>query len=382
MRAGNLAKFGGMVVVSLLMLGVAAAMQPPDVVTSDSSANTAMGTGALIELGTGSDNTAAGWYALAADSSGSENTAFGVEPLYFNGTGSDNSAFGYFALYSNVGGSGNTASGSLALFYNTNGGQNTAVGSSALIENSTGNYNTGVGEDALYFGNGTGNTAIGFKALGSTTTGIYNVGVGYSSGYSITTGNNNIDILNAGSKSDTGIIRIGTPGSQSKTYIAGISGSLVPGSAVFVNSLGQLGVNLSSKRYKTAIEPMGDATRGLDRLRPVTFRYKADATRVRQYGLIAEEVAAVYPELVIRNERGAIQGLRYEELAPMLLNELQQQRRALDAEREQLAAQAAQLAKLQQQLADLGEPRRTLQVALREGQAYDGAGTHDSRSSR
>jgi hypothetical protein len=217
-------------------------------------------------------------------------------------------------------------------------------------------FNTASGYEALPFSTGaTGNTANGFEALLSVTSGNYNVGVGFGSGSGIITGNNNIDIGNTGSNSDTGLTRIGTAGSTFGTYIAGITGTLVTGSAVYVNSSGQLGVTSSSARYKTAIQPMGEATRGLERLRPVTFRYKADATRVRQYGLIAEEVATVYPELVIRNEKGAIQGLRYEELAPMLLNELQQQQRAL-------AAQAEELRRL---MAELGELRQTVQVARR-----------------
>jgi hypothetical protein len=117
---------------------------------------------------------------------------------------------------------------------------------------------------------------------------------------------------------------------QKATVIAGIFGSPVNnGSAVYVTSTGELGVQGSSERYKTAITPMGDSTRSLDKLHQVNFRYKTDPTNTTQHGLIAEDVAKVYPELVIRDDSGAIQGVRYEELAPMLLNEMLKQERTI-----------------------------------------------------
>jgi hypothetical protein len=132
---------------------------------------------------------------------------------------------------------------------------------------------------------------------------------------------------------ESGTIRIGTTSTQTKTSIAGIYGTSVTGSAVVVSSTGQLGVTVSSERYKTAIAPMGSDTAKLEQLRPVSFKLKSDATATRQYGLIAEEVAKVYPELVIRDQNGRIDGVRYDELAPMLLNEVQKQRRHRDQRR-------------------------------------------------
>jgi len=112
----------------------------------------------------------------------------------------------------------------------------------------------------------------------------------------------------------------------------------------------------SSERFKTAIAPMGSNTAKLAQLRPVTFKLKSDATGTRQYGLIAEEVAKVYPELVIRDESGRIDGVRYEELAPMLLNEVQKQAaeiRDLKEQQKQSVAQAEELRDVQQQLVEL-----------------------------
>jgi hypothetical protein len=162
----------------------------------------------------------------------------------------------------------------------------------------------------------------------------------------LTTGGNNIEIGNVGTSSDNNMIKIGTEGTQAEAFIAGIYNTSVTGSAVMVNSSGQLGVVVSSERFKTAIAPMGANTAKLQQLRPVTFKLKSDATGTRQYGLIAEEVAKVYPELVIRDAQGRIDGVRYDELAPMLLNEVQRQQ-------ETAKAQAAEIRGLKDQLAGI-----------------------------
>jgi endosialidase-like protein len=146
-------------------------------------------------------------------------------------------------------------------------------------------------------------------------------------------------------ESDT--IRIGAA-TQKATFIAGIFGTPVTGSAVVVNANGKLGVTVSSERYKTAIAPMGSNTAKLGQLRPVTFHLKTDPHGALQYGLIAEEVAKVYPELVIRGEKGRIDGVRYDELAPMLLNEMQKRNAAQDSEIRNLKKQMAELKALNQ----------------------------------
>jgi hypothetical protein len=299
--------------------GHAYATQPPDVVKSDGSANTAMGTDVLLELTTGEYNTGAGYAALYLNTTGSFNTALGGAALFYN-SGSYNTASGAYALESN-GGNGNTAAGYAALQSTTSGSYNTAVGYGALQFNTTSAYNTAIGTDALY-----------------QATGADNIAFGDGAGSQIGSGSNNIDIGNAGVSSDTGVIRIGVNSSKSQTaaYIAGISSSVVTGAAVYVTSSGQLGVLASSERYKTAIKPIGDDSTRLGQLRPVSFHLKADPKSGVQYGLIAEQVAKVYPELVIRDSSGQIQGVRYDELAPMLLNEVQKLSRQVQEQRQQL----------------------------------------------
>jgi hypothetical protein len=239
---------------------------------------------------------------------GSNNTASGALSLYSNTSGNYNAASGSEALFANTTASDNTASGYRALYLTTTGEGNTATGFLALVSNTTGKQNTAVGADALH----------------SNTTGLNNIGIGYNAGYAVT-GSNNIDIGNQGITADAGTIRIGASSTQSKTFIAGIDNAKITGSAVYVTSSGQLGVLASSERYKTAIAPIGARAEKLQQLRPVSFHLKSDPKGAVQYGLIAEEVGKVYPELVIRDEAGRIQGVRYEELAPMLLSEMQQQ---------------------------------------------------------
>jgi trimeric autotransporter adhesin len=314
--------------------------------------NTGIGLDALVYNTTGGNNTATGANALFSNTTAGENTAIGYNALYFNTTGGENTASGAVSLYSNKTGNNNTATGYAALQSNTNGASNTASGNHALYSNTTGFHDTADGAEAL-FSNTTGNfnTAFGLEALFSNRSGSNNVAVGTSAGY-LTTGSNNIDIGNQGAAGESGTIRVGAPGAQTVAYIAGIENAKVTGSAVYVTAKGQLGVLASSERYKTAITSMENQTDRLQRLRPVTFHLKTEPQGDVQYGLIAEEVAKVYPELVVRNEAGKIEGVRYDELAPMLLNEVQRQAaeiRELKQQQKQFATQA-ELNDLKQQL--------------------------------
>ena len=322
------------------MATTALAQQPPDPVKSDSMSNTAMGTNALLHVilsESACHNTASGQDALYSDTSGSYNTATGFSSLFWNKTGDNNTAAGYQSLYYNSTGSNNTASGYEALFTNT----------------------------------GSDNTALGAGALRSGTTGNNNIAVGYEAGYYLTTGSNNIEIGNKGLATDNNMIKIGVEGLQAKTFIAGIYKTSVSGSAVMVNSSGQLGVVVSSERFKTDIEPMGSYTVKLQALRPVKFHLKTDPHGAVQYGLIAEEVAKVYPELVIRDEAGRIDGVRYDELAPMLLNEMQEQQRVMAAQSAQIAAQDQRAAAQDAKVARLQEQLAGIQAALVKLQSTD-----------
>ena len=220
---------------------------------------------------------------------------------------------------------GNTAQGTQALSSNTTGNANTAIGVGALYKNTTGTGNTATGMAALGSNTtGFGNTAIGARALLSAT-GNYNVALGDSAGESLTTGDNNIDIGYSvlGVKGDSNTIRIGNTNIRA-TYISGISGqTVVGGAAVFVDSNGKLGTMTSSTRFSDEIKPMDKASEAILTLKPVTFRYKQeiDPRSIRQFGLIAEQVDKVNPDLVGRDEKGKIYSVRYDAVNAMLLNE-------------------------------------------------------------
>jgi Chaperone of endosialidase len=281
--------------------------------------------------------------ALIQNTTGSTNTATGFGSLNNNTTGNNNTAAGTGSLESNTTGFTNSAVGGAALRNNTTGAQNTAIGGEALLSNTTGNNNIGVGMSAGY----------------NLTTGNNNIAMGLNAGSKLTTGNDDIDIGNQGVAGESGTIRIGTTGTQTATYIAGIWGRRAPrGAAVVVNSSGQLGVEESSERYKSDIAPMRPSSDKIAQLRPVTYRLKTDLAGDLQYGLIAEEVNQVYPELVVRDDAGTIEGVRYDRLAPILLNEVQQQQ-------QELATQAKQLGELKQQLAELQELNRAMMAVIK-----------------
>jgi len=300
-------------------------------------------------VSTGNRNTALGEYALSSNTSGSDNTAVGAEACFANTSGSSNTGIGSFALGSTTTGLVNTAVGSGALPSNTTGSANSALGVNALDLNTTGGNNTAIGTLAL-FGNSTGNynTALGASAL-INTTGSSNIAIGRSAGNNIGSGSNNIDIGNnaPGNESDT--IRIGN--TQTRAFLAGVNGATSSsGVAVFVNSSGQLGTVTSSLRFKEDVEDMGEATGDLMKLRPVTFHYTApydDGSRLLQYGLIAEEVAKVYPTLVQYDAQGKPFTVRYQALNTMLLNELQKQHAQVEEQKAQLAAQEARIQRLE-----------------------------------
>jgi len=287
--------------------------------------NTAVGFQALL-LATGNHNTAVGSEALFFDTGGHDNTATGFQALLNNTSGIENVASGAFALISNQTGDFNTATGTGALQANIGGDANTATGTAALSDNTSGFNNTANGINALFF-NTTGhdNTAVGVNALLNNKTGSSNIAVGNQAGSNLTSGSNNIDIGNLAVAGESGKIRIGKQGTQNATFIAGIynmneGGTIKP---VFINSNGRLGTQppASARKFKEEIKAMEKSSEGILKLKPVTFRYKNDAEHTPQFGLIAEEVANVNPNLVVRDENGEIYTVRYEAVNAMLLNE-------------------------------------------------------------
>jgi endosialidase-like protein len=293
------------------------------------------GAGNLGTTGAGG-NVAFGQSALAANSTGLLNSAFGATALTNNTTGTRNTAIGFLALSANVGGGQNTSIGAFSMGYNTSGSRNSALGLTALNYNTTGSLNSAVGYRALY-GNTTGNSnaALGDNTLMYSTNGSRNVAIGRNAGATLVTGSDNIFISNTGLAGDNGQIRIGTGGTHTGTTIAGISGATsAAGIAVLVNAGGKLGTTTSSARFKQDVRDMGDASDLLMRLRPVTFRYTEEAvgaeeSKGTQYGLIAEEVAEVAPELVAPDLEGRPFSVKYHELPALLLNEVQVQRRTI-----------------------------------------------------
>jgi len=329
--------------------------------------NTAEGDNALFSLTTGTDNTATGFQALLNNTTGGLNTATGSGALQSNTTGIENTAIGTSALFSNTTGSLNTATGVSALGSNTTGNANTATGQGALDLNTTGSHNTAIGFQALFSSRGNfntaigagaltsnstaNNTAIGFNALLNNTTGINNIALGFKAGASLTTGNNNIDIGNVGVASDANTIRLGKVGTQTATLVAGIFGSTVAsGVGVIVNSSGRLGTVLSSARFKEAIKPMDKASETILDLKPVTFRYneELDPDKIPQFGLIAEEVEKVNPDLVVRDEEGKIMSVRYEAVNAMLLNEFLKEHCKVQEQERKLQKQEATIVRQQE----------------------------------
>jgi hypothetical protein len=321
--------------------------------------NTANGKSALESNTTGRLNTADGAYALSNNTTGFGNTATGLDALYFNTTGNNNTASGYVTLWNNFTGNNNTANGSSALHFNTTGNNNTATGGSALFNNGAGNNNTGNGAGALQNNRADNNTANGFDALLSNTTGGSNIALGFQAGMNLTTGSNNIDIGAFGAAGESNTIRIGKHGTQTAIFIAGISGATVTGRAVVVDNSGQLGVAPSSERFKDNIKPMDKASEAILTLEPVTFRYKheLDPDGIPQFGLVAEQVEKVNPDLVARDASGKVYTVRYEAVNAMLLNEFLKEHRKvqeLEATVAKLESafkeQAAQIQKVSDQL--------------------------------
>ena len=302
---------------------------------TNGSNNTAMGSGALASNGfDGTGNTATGANALFSNISAGFNTATGANALYHNTSGSSQTATGENALYSNTTGTLNTATGTAALYTNTTGNNNTANGLEALFSNTTGSNNTADGFLALENNKaGHDNIAVGFQALKGNTTGNNNIALGSSAGGNLTTGGNNIDIGALGVAGEAAKIRIGKQGTQNGTFIAGIFGVTMTGSPVVVNSSGKLGVSgTSSARFKAEIKPMDKASEAILGLKPVTFRYKEeiDPERIPQFGLVAEEVEKVNPNLITRDEDGKPASVRYEAVNAMLLNEFLKEHRKVE----------------------------------------------------
>ena len=325
--------------------------------------NTAVGFGALGLNTIGNGNVAIGFDVLGSNTTGYGNTATGYDALITNGTGSNNTANGAFTLSSNMTGDDNTATGFDALTGNITGNNNTANGFDALTGNRAGNGNTATGVLALS-GNtgGDNNTATGHDALLNNTTGSFNIALGAEAGGNLTTGSDNVDIANRGVAGEAETIRIGTREKHTNTFIAGINGVTVAGGVgVIIDAKGHLGTIVSSERFKDEIKPMDKASEAILALKPVTFRYRRelDPDGVPQFGLVAEEVEKVNPDLVARDEKGKTYAVRYEAVNAMLLNEFLKEHKTVQD-------QGATIARLEKQIDALtaGLHRMSAQLEL------------------
>jgi hypothetical protein len=333
--------------------------------------NTAVGFRALRSNTGGGSNTAIGYQALQNNIMGFGNTANGVQALFSNNTGQVNTATGLQALQDNTDGNNNTANGFIALGNNTHGSSNTADGNNALGGNTEGSDNTAIGSAALSSNMmSDGNTAVGSHALASAT-GAVNIALGANAGINITSGDRNIDIGNAGDPGDSFTIRIGTGGIHTSTFIAGIFGQPASGgAAVFVTSDGKLGTNVSSRRFKDEIRPMDRASEAILALQPVTFRYKKefDPAGTAQFGLVAEDVEKVNPDLVVHDKEGKPYSVRYDQVNAMLLNEFLKEHKAFVEEqrkvREQEATTIALESRMEKQEAIIAQQQAKMETVL------------------
>jgi hypothetical protein len=285
------------------------------------SLNTVIGASSAINNSIGHDNTGIGVNVLFSNVDGSFNTAVGRAAMGGNTSGTNNTAVGWSALASNATSNGNTATGSHALI-NSTGNTNTANGALALEGNTTGSNNTAFGASALVANNtGDSNTAVGDSALENNTTGSGNVAVGSFAGFNATTGDSNVYIGTVG----------GVAGESNTCYIASIFNQPSPtGVQVFVNNNNKLGTATSSKRFKKDIKPMDETSEALFALKPVTFHYKKeiDPAGRSQFGLVAEEVEKVNPDLIVPDKEGKPYAVRYDQVNAMLLNEFLKEHKA------------------------------------------------------
>ena len=304
----------GIVCVGLLP-DAQALVPPPD--GGYPGGNTAEGQGALFSLTSGTYNTAAGLFSLRSNTTGNYNTGVGAGTLALN-NGDRNTATGAGALLSNNIGVENTANGALALLSNTTGAGNTATGATALFSNTT----------------GTLNTAVGAIALSNNTNGSSNIALGVNAGFAVTDADNVICIGSGGVNEDN------------SCFIGQIFGRTSSGgTAVFINSNGRLGTVTSSRRFKEKIEPMERASEALFALKPVTFRYKKeiDSRGIPQFGLVAEDVEAVNPDLVVRDKEGKVNTVRYDAVNAMLLNEFLKEHKKVEKQQKEIDDLKAEL---------------------------------------
>jgi hypothetical protein len=353
---------------------------------TDGSGNSASGSQALYSNTTGSFNSAFGAGALQSNTDAISNTAFGWSALASNIDGNSNTAIGSAALSSNTSGAGNIAVGVNSLYFNDSGNFNIAIGDDALAGNTAGSHNTAIGQGTLVPNDGDDNTAVGYLAMNSNTVGSANIAIGSGAlignpgdnnialgagaGQS-TDGSFNILIGNPGISGESNTIRIGN--GQTDAYLFGVYTAQATSRQVYVDADGHLGTLSSSRRYKENIKAMEKASEALFALKPATFHYKKDPASIRSFGLIAEEVAQVSPDLITCDNEGKPQTVRYEAVNAMLLNEFLKEHRKVEQQQQtitELKSTVVQqqkgidilIAKLEEQAVQIQEVRAQIGV--------------------
>jgi trimeric autotransporter adhesin len=294
--------------------------------------NTGVGYRNLSALTSGTQNTSVGSFSLNANTSGSRNTSVGAQGLVGNTLGSDNVAIGFSTSMGAGTISQTVAVGSFCMTSST-GAANTGMGYGALGTNTTGDDNTALGwQSQVSLTSGSNNTSCGYFSLGLLLTGSDNTVLGNNAGNGYTSSEtNNICIGNGalGTAGESNVIHLGNTSTITSCYVAGISGVSVTGAPVIVSSSGQLGVTVSSQRYKENIQPMDVDDFDVLSLQPVTFNYKSDVTKTSCMGLIAEDVETKIPELVIHKD-GQVETVKYHELPILLLAQIKKQQSDID----------------------------------------------------
>jgi len=264
---------------------------------------------------------------------------------------------GYY-VSGDIGNTNNTQLGVGALTSNSSGIYNSAFGYNAANAVSSGSYNTGIGESAELIATGSENAAFGAAALFNLTTGDWNTAVGTSAGDVLTSGSYNIYVGSYGMSSESNTIRIGSAANQTAAYIAGVRDAGGSGNIVYVGTDGKIFSLPSSRRFKQDIRDIGDASDVLMELRPVQFRYNFKGQEEDQhYGLIAEEVEDLAPQLVGRDKDGQIDSVYYDKVNALLLNEVQKQHRLIESQKEQLQSLSDAIRQLETRLAELDKHR-------------------------
>jgi len=314
------------------------------------TANSCVGYNSFFNIASGGNfNQTLGYEALLYGAGCTKNVAIGHRALYGNGTNHDSSSnigIGDSSLYKiTTTSTGNIAIGVEAM-YNSTASLNVcaigyhscramttalysvALGYQSLASITTASYSTAIGYNSLWQATGEKNTCIGANSGYTITTGTKNIMIGNSADVDTGARTNNINIGGTTTPAYDDTIQIGfSTTSSQKCYIDGIYGiTTISGTtnSVLISATGQLGTISSLKSKKRDIRTMGNYSARIHKLEPVLFKWKPEVcnTDAQQWGLIADEVNEIFPELARHDKDGNLCSVAYHELTPLILNEV------------------------------------------------------------